>query len=249
MKTNEQLIQKFLDSSEVKTYNPLSFLIDPAERTNIPNVYKNPQCPYNFNPNKKLIINIFGPSGAGKDTITRLPDSSIADITIATSRSQRETESAEAYKWMRQKRTNESDEEYSNHLIQEYHLLSHAVENGILYGVPQEGIDAVSDANVITIRMSARSINELRHNLQDQYNIVSLMVVPDSFESLIPSILKRGNVEKRLAEAVENMKLGKQYANYFLLNRHINGTEDDLQNAIQQGRDSFANLIKTIRTQ
>src|SRR5258708_9657507 len=114
MENYDQLTQKFLSSPDVKEHNPLTYLITPAEKTNIANVYKNSESPYDFDPHKKLIIDIFGPSGAGKDTITRLPDNSIADITIATSRSKREGEPEGTYKWMRGKQEDESTEEYFN---------------------------------------------------------------------------------------------------------------------------------------
>lgn len=243
IKAHEKLVQEFLTSQEAKEYNPITYLIETSEKTNIPNIYRNPFSPFQFIQNKKLIIDIFGPSGAGKDTITRLSDQTIVDITIATNRPKREEEPASAYIWMREKRSSETDEKYFKNLISEYQLVSYAVENGILYGIPKSEIERVKDAKIITVRMSARSINILRENLQDEFNIVTLMVVPDSFESLIPSIVKRGNVEKRLQEAVENMKLGKKYANYFLLNKHIPGSEKDRLNAKLAGINSFQEFV------
>ena len=242
METPSLIAQDFLRSSDAKTYNPRVYLIEQSEATPIPNIYKNPDCPTILTPGKKLIIDIFGPSGVGKDTITRIPH--IPDIRIATSRSQRAGESETAYIWMDGERRGETEDDHYRRLKEEYSLTSYAVENGILYGVPQSGLDAVRDAEVLTVRMSARSIDMLRANLGGEYNIVSLMVVPDNFESLIPSILQRGNVDKRLREVVENMKLGKQYANYFLLNKHTSGTDEEIQAQIEYGKKSFADFVE-----
>lgn len=239
---------EFLKSSEAREYDPVSYLIEPSEPTSVHNVFRNGETTYLFDAKKPLIIDIFGPSGAGKDTITRLNDYSIGDVRIATSRQRREGEREEAYVWMGDKQSGESEEDYFSRLAQDNKLVTFAVENGILYGVPKEGIEKV-DSPVVTVRMSARSIDMLRENLGDQYNIVSLMVVPDSFESLIPSILARGNVEKRLHEVVENMKLGRKYANYFLLNRHVTGDEAKTQEAIDSGRESFAQFIQMVRSE
>jgi guanylate kinase len=244
MDNHLSIVQDFLNSSETKKYNPHSYLIESSERTNIPNIYKNPHCPTHLTPDKKLIIDIFGPSGVGKDTITRLPN--IADIRIATSRSRRSGEDETAYVWMN---TDQQDEPDFKKLIEQYGLVSHAVENGILYGVPKTGLDEVKNAHVTTIRMSARSLDMLRENLSDEYNIVSLMVVPGNIGSLIPSILERGNVETRLNEIIENMKLGKQYANYFLLNEHITGTNEQILEQIESGKKSFSSLINLLTTQ
>lgn len=241
METPSTIAQAFLRSSEAQRLDPHTYLLEPSEPTGIPNVYRNPDCPVTLTPGKKTIVNIFGPSGVGKDTITRKPG--IADIMIATSRAQRAGESETAYVWMEGTRDGETQDDHYRRLREQYGLVSYAVENGILYGVPQAGLDAVREEPVLTIRMSARSLDMLRANLADEYNIVSLMVVPDNFESLIPSILERGNVDKRLQEVLENMRLGKQYANYFLLNKHASGTDEEVQAQIEAGKRSFAALV------
>lgn len=243
---SSELVQNFLNSEDAKAYDPQSYLIEPSKKTTIPNVFRNPDCPIELTPGKKLIIDIFGPSGVGKDTLTRLPD--IADIRIATSRPRRIGEAETAYVWMDDNHEEENQEAYYKRLSEQYGLVSHAVENGILYGVPQDGLDYVRDADVLTIRMSARSIDMLKANLGDKYNIVSLMVVPENFESLVPSIIQRGNVDKRLNEVIENMKLGKQHANYFLLNKHISGSDEEVESQIEAGKKSFSNLVESLRS-
>lgn len=239
---NSRVVQEFLQSADVKRYNPHTYLIESSNKTKIQNIFQNPNCPVTFVQGRKLLIDIFGPSGVGKDTITRIPG--VADVRIATSRAQRTGEADTAYEWMERQNDGETQEDYYRRLIEQYDLVSYAIENGILYGVPRSGLEAIRDSNVTTVRMSARSIDMLRKNLGDEYNIVSLMVVPDNFESLIPSIIQRGNVDKRLGEVIENMKLGKLYANYFLLNKHASDSED-VQKQIDAGKKSFEDFVKT----
>lgn len=246
MDHNSEIAQQFLSSPDVKTYEPMSYLIEPAEETGIQNIYKNLDSSHSFDPSKRTIIDIFGPSGVGKDTVTRLDDPTIADIRIATSRQQRDGEADSAYVWMRGKKDTETEDDYFKSLAEEYGLVSYAVENGILYGVPHTGLDAVKDLPITTVRMSARSIDMLRENVGDQYNIVSLMVVPDSFDTLVPSILSRGNIDHRFREAIENMKLGKQYANYFLLNKHANGINETKQISINETKKSFSTFVHSL---
>ena len=69
-----------------KQYDPIEYLIYRAQKTEIPFVYKNREL--NFDPNLPLIIIVFGPGGAGKDTITEplYDDGAVYKVQTATSR-------------------------------------------------------------------------------------------------------------------------------------------------------------------
>ena len=74
MNSYSTFIDEFLSSSEALIYHPLVYLIEPALKTTIAHVYANPFVPAVIDPAKKLMIDIFGPSGVGKDTVTRLSE-------------------------------------------------------------------------------------------------------------------------------------------------------------------------------
>lgn len=190
-----------------------------------PGLYINIPIEKDFN--RRSVIVLTGLSGSGKDCVLSplLSSNEVYHVVTATSRERRvgNCEPESAYIWMRQQLINETRDEYFKSLIEEYSLIENDFHYGYLYGLPKSSL--LHEGNGIPVaRVDINGAITLT-NLLPKYGFqpISVGVVPDSWEQVYTSILKRGGeneeqTQKRLSEDLNNMELYVRNVNYFLLN-------------------------------
>ncbi len=177
--------------------------------------------------NRRVVIVLTGLSGSGKDCVLSplLSSNDVYHVVTATSRGRRiaDCEPENAYIWMRQRLKNETEDEYFKSLIKEYTLIENDVHYGFLYGLPKSSL-LREGRGVPVARVDINGAITLS-NLLPKYGFqpISVGVLPDSWEQVYTSILKRGGeneqqIQKRLSEDFNNMELYLKNVNYFLHN-------------------------------
>jgi guanylate kinase len=204
-------------------------LVLPTEE---PDVYRLPSAPRPDHSAPSKLAVITGPSRAGKDSvISALLDSArYKHVKTATTRAPRQSESPDAYTWMRQKREGESDEEYLEALIEEYGLVEHDVHHGDVYGLPEANISAPGSEELPLLNTDTRGIRTLQKRLDGEFAVTSVLVCPDSAIELQRRV---GELNQsalgRLATAQAYLEEAPTCVNYVLHNK----TSDTPEKAIR----------------
>ncbi len=200
-----------------------------------PGLYINIPIERDFN--RKAVIVLTGLSGSGKDCVLSplLSSNEAYHVVTATSRTRRiaNCEPESAYVWMRQPLENETKDEYFESLIEEYTLIENNFHYGHLYGLPKSSLLHEGDG-IPVARVDINGVITLS-NLLPKYGFqpISVGVLPDSWEQVYTSILKRGGeneeqIQKRLSEDFNNMELYVKNVNYFLHNSRFSNQYGNL---------------------
>ena len=234
---------------KLKKIDPLNW-INTLKKTEIHNVFIN--IPINLSDkSKKLLIIVIGPSGGGKDTIIQaVLDAKLANQAItATSRKRRVEDNEPEWKftWMDGKLENESEIEYESRLVKKYDLIEHDAHFGKVYGLPRANlIKAFEAGKPVIMTGENRSLVTLTKELKDTYNIVSIFITADSYETMFERIKNRENVLSRMEKAPTEINDAKDQVNFVLLNPGINESEVAIHNIQDSMKSLVEKLIKEL---
>ena len=228
--------------AQIEAYPPTAYLLDPAEKTDIPYVYINPQQPLKIDPKLPGIVVAAGPSGVGKDTVIEKAKSEegIYFVVSATNRQRRidKGEPEDAYVWMRAQRSGESWKSYVENLVGEYRLLEHDVHHGNVYGMPEVSLNEAIRQGIALVRVDLNGAETISSLYQGKANVMVVFIVPDNFEQIWDRIRGRDNALTRMRDSVGDVIKAPNVAHFYLHNGY------DARGYSTQVHDSFVNLIK-----
>ncbi len=193
-------------------------------QTPYPGIFRNEHVVLHVKPEKPLLVIFNSVTAAGKDTIMQaLIDRGIAiKAKTATTRARRENEPLDHYVWMRAQRSDESFADYQQHLIDEYELIETDVHHGNVYGLPKQSLYGAEDHQVLIIQNEPNGAKTLKQKLSDDFNIIILFIVPDSWQQMYERMTRkqegRDNIETRIEDSLRWMEQEKQLANFVVLN-------------------------------
>lgn len=189
-----------------------------------PCIYENAAKPLKIDPAKPWILFLIGPTGSGKDTLMNyLADKNLVNrAKTAVNRVRRVDEPEDAYIFMRKQQEHETLEQYHEHLIKEYELIEHDVHNGYLYGLPKSSLQNADRNKVILIRTEINGVTALTEELKNEFNLVTIFVLPDSWTLIYKRVnlpgLQRTNIATRIEAAVDWIDRSPDVANFYLHN-------------------------------
>ncbi len=197
-----------------------------------PQVYRN--IPVEREESLLPVIVLSGFSGSGKDcTFTPLLETGDAyHVVTATSRGRR-VEKGEpecAYVWMREKREQETIQEYHMNLVKEYSLIEYDNHYGNLYGLPAQSMKK-QGMGMPVLRVDINGVVNHRKRLpRFGFQPITVAVMPDSWSQVYESIVRRGaeceeEALKRFYEDVGNVELYRENINYFIHNSRFSDIE------------------------
>ncbi len=197
-----------------------------------PQVYRN--IPLERENSLLPVIVLSGFSGSGKDcTFTPLLETGDAyHVVTATSRGRRKEKGEPecAYVWMRERREDETIDEYYKNLIKEYDLIEKDPHYSGLYGLPRSSLLKKGEGMPV-IRVDINGVVNHRRDLPSKgFQPITVAVMPDSWSQVYESIVKRGaeceeEALKRFYEDVANVGLYKENINYFIHNSRFSDIE------------------------
>lgn len=192
--------------------------------TNIPGIFRNPNTSYAIDPARQTIFIINGLTGSGKDTIMNhlTKKKLVVKATTAVNRDKRPGEASNSYIWMRKQLSTESDKQYLNNLIKEYALLEYNQHHDNIYGLPRKSLVNALKQGPVIIRNEPHGAQTLIQKLGDQYNIIVLFILPDSWEQIYKRIHRKGqerdNVFTRLQDSKHMLSESKNSTHFYIHN-------------------------------
>jgi len=242
------LIKKF------KENDPMKWFMSLKQIAGVPNLRVD--APIDIDPKLPTLIVEIGPSGAGKNVIVErlVKEGKLVHAVSATTRARREGESEGDYIWMRQKRENESEDEYKENLIKEYGLVEHNFENqGKYYGLPLASLEAAvkkakETGGSVLIHSENEGAKTLLKNLSGKYNVVILFVTAENYETLFERITKekRNNPVIRMETSVKEISeaQNKEFPiHYVLMNPQ---DETNPAAGIERGEEAVLHMVEDI---
>lgn len=228
-----------MDSNYFHEFEPISYLIEKAKKTDIELVYLNKEP--DIIPDKPVVFLIIGPGGSGKDTVTKplINDGTLLQSRTATTRDCRvdEGESFERYVWMRKKTELESDDIYLRSLILEYGLIEHNKFNGFVYGIPLSELETTMSKGTAVLLIDPHGVKVISEALYGKATIVVVFIVPENYEQLWERIKNRENPEQRLSISRDEIESAPRTSHYYLFNPVIYNNTPGLpqaQNALRK---------------
>ncbi len=178
------------------------------------------------------------PAGGGKTTLANLllkEVPNLVKITTCTTRKPRPGEkNGVDYFFL-------SKEEFERK-IKEGAFLEYAVVHGNYYGTPKEEVlKEINKGNDVLLVIDVQGMRQIKRNFKE---VVTIFLIPPSFEELINRMRKRGDseeeIKKRLETAKKELKAWREY-DYIVINDIIEKAKEDLKKII------LANRLKTTR--
>ncbi len=178
------------------------------------------------------------PAGGGKTTLANLLLKEVPNLVKITTCTTREPRPGEKngvdYFFL-------SKEEFERK-IREGAFLEYAVVHGNYYGTPKEEVlKEINKGNDVLLVIDVQGMRQIKRNFKD---VVTIFLIPPSFEELINRMRKRGDseeeIKKRLETAKKELKAWKEY-DYIVINDIIEKAKEDLKKII------LANRLKTTR--
>lgn len=220
------------DDPRIKDYDPVPYLLDKAQPTDISLVYKN--LPFQKKPNLSSVVCIAGPSGVGKDTLMEplIRKGLVTLATTATTRKRRKGEDFNAYIWMRGRRKDEDKEGYLNNLVEEYDLIEYDFHNQHLYGIPRENLRKAMEHRVALLRIDLTGVKSITKSLGNEANILIIFIVPDSYRQIWERRGDRKDMKGRLLKDIEYVKDAPDVVHFYLHN--TKGKQKQAQRCLEE---------------
>ena len=178
------------------------------------------------------------PAGGGKTTLANLLLKEVPNLVKITTCTTREPRPGEKngvdYFFL-------SKEEFERK-IKEGAFLEYAVVHGNYYGTPKEEVlKEINKGNDVLLVIDVQGMRQIKRNFEE---VVTIFLIPPSFEELINRMKKRGDseeeIKKRLETAKKELKAWREY-DYIVINDIIEKAKEDLKKII------LANRLKTTR--
>jgi guanylate kinase len=178
------------------------------------------------------------PAGGGKTTLANLllkEVPNLVKITTCTTRPPRPGEiDGKDYFFL-------SKEEFKKK-IEEGMFLEYAVIHGNYYGTPKdEVLKEINKGNDVLLVIDVQGMRQIKKNFPD---VVTIFLIPPSFEELIKRMKKRGDseeeIKKRIETAKKELPAWVEY-DYIVINDIIDKAKENLKHII------FANRLKKDR--
>jgi len=246
------------------------FLIQQERASGAHSIYKNPNLELELDTRRPTLIYLLSVTGAGKTVLANeiLKSNNLERIRTATSRARRESESEDAYVFMRppspmEKQDPKFPENYFKNLIEEYELVEHDVHHNNLYGVPAISFGIAhgeSPTNTTSKRASQQTgIEPEQHNLllvtepsaipkihelvQGKFNEIVLFIIPDSWQQIYERIVEDGqsrdNLRQRFIDSAKWFLHAQSLAHFF-----IHNTADPELLGIYDASESGLSIVK-----
>lgn len=148
-------------------------------------------------------------------------------------------EAYEKYIWMRQPANSDLKtpavlEEFRKTLIREYDLIESDMHYDTVYGLPRKSLEKAKEyVKIPTVRTEVNGAITLNRIVKNEFNILTLAVLPDSVEEARKRLSKRRgksqkkdeNAEQRIDEDLKTLPLFSRVANFYIHNtaKHVNG--------------------------
>lgn len=204
-----------------------------------------------INPQNPSLYVLLGPSGAGADTLL----DAVADmkypfvrILTATTRSRRVGEDEQAYVWM-EDTLRGSDAEIIGRLAVNYGLLECQNYGGSFYGTPFASVEAAAHDTPelpIILKNECEGVAKIKRQVEDKLNVVTLGLVPESYQQLWNRMTDRNNRLERMVESFKYAVEVQRVANFIIRNRETPGTP---AKGIRSTAEQLIALIKSIQAQ
>ncbi len=187
---------------------------------------------------KGEVFVLSAPAGGGKTTLANLLLKEVPNlvrITTCTTRKPRPGEkNGIDYFFL-------SKEEFQQK-IKENAFLEYAIVHGNYYGTPKEEVlKEINKGNDVLLVIDVQGMRQIKKNFKD---VVTIFLIPPSFEELINRMKKRGDSEEEIKKRIETAKIElkawKEY-DYIVINDIIEKAKEDLKKII------FASRLKTTR--
>ncbi len=178
------------------------------------------------------------PAGGGKTTLANLLLKEVPNLVKITTCTTREPRPGEKngvdYFFL-------SKEEFERK-IKEGAFLEYAVVHGNYYGTPKEEVlKEINKGNDVLLVIDVQGMRQIKRNFKE---VVTIFLIPPSFEELINRMRKRGDseeeIKKRLETAKKELKAWREY-DYIVINDIMEKAKEDLKKII------LANRLKTTR--
>lgn len=212
-------------------------VFDSQYQTNIPLIYRGK--PFTAKTGLPYFILIIGPSGAGKDAITRrlYHTGRFYRVITATNREPRKGEALSDYVWMRQQNESEPLPEYLRSLVQEYGLFEYNYHYGNMYGTPTVSLEkAIQSGKILLCESENQGALFLEKTLSSLFNVVIIAIIPDNLDDMIERINRghRDNVEKRIEESMERIRTARDVAHFIVQNPAVQ---------VEPGKSGFESAV------
>ena len=127
-------------------------------------------------------------------------------------------------------------------LIQENAFLEHAIVHGNYYGTPKREVFELIEKGIdVLLIIDVQGMRQIKSNYKD---IISIFLIPPSFDELKLRMKKRGDseeeIQKRLHTAIKELKAWKEY-DYIVVNDEIQKAKENTKYII------LSNRLKTKR--
>lgn len=176
---------------------------------------------------KGTLLVLSGPSGSGKGTLVKEYTDRYSDVFVSVSATTRQPREGEKHGVNYFFLTKEEFEKK----IDEGGFLEHAQFCENYYGTPRESVYEKLNAGIdVILEIEVQGAFLVKENCPDA---VLVFTIPPSYEILRQRLIGRGTesalvVEKRLATALDEMKLADKY-DYIIINDKIETAADELR--------------------
>lgn len=251
LKQSQNSIEQFVKELDIN-YPIFRHIRDLTTFEKIPRVYRNEDVELDIEPGKPWIVMINGTMGSGKSTLAQYLEGKgvVSQVKTATSRLRRADDDASSYLFMRLRKQGESIEKYHQSLIEEYNLIESDMHHGNIYGLPKESLQEVLEAGKVPLIVNdPDGVKDLTQILDDQFNIVAIFIIPDSWISVLKRVNQSGsvrdNLKQRFVDSVEMLRQSEQTAHFYLHNSQFS-FDSTYQTGLAEASDYLLQLVELL---
>ena len=164
---------------------------------------------------------ILGPTGSGKTTLMDSLLTRFVRIKTATTRGWRQDEEPQdAYMWIEAaKQENESIEQFRQRVAEQFDLFETNIFADNVYGTPRQNVLTALKGGRAILGTENHGVKKLIEVFSNEANIVTIFVLPDSFDEMIRRVHgTRNDLNERMETAKVEIEDSKSFVNYYVHN-------------------------------